>query len=248
MTSTTPRRHSTRSKDENYERTIIFDVETTGLPQKTSDITKQPYIIQLSFVVINVFFENVVTYETVAEYNHYIKINDSIEFSPKIMELTGITKEKCLKDGIPITSILSKFYKEYMKADRIVSHNIDFDSRMILFEIERNYNKLTKLGCSIPFAIFNPMFNKINNIKLYCTMTNGKDVTNILMPFKEVLPLDLRESQPRTYKKNPKLIELYTHLYPEREQPIGLHDSMVDTKVCIECYIKLQEPTFTKIV
>jgi len=247
MTSTTPRRHFTRSKEENYERTIIFDVETTGLPQKIDDITKQPYIIQLSFVVINVFFENKVSYETVCEYNHYIKINDSIEISPKIVELTGITKEKCLTEGIPIANVLSKFYKEYMKADRIVSHNIEFDSKMVLFEIERNYYKLTKIGCSVPFALFNPMFNKINNINLYCTMAQGRNVTNILVTYNE-LPTSVIKPITRTYKKNPKLIELYTHFYPEREQPIGLHDSMVDTKVCIECYIKLQESTITKTV
>lgn len=245
MTSTTPRRHLTRSTDERYERTLIFDVETTGLPQKTGDITKQPYIIQLSFIVINVFFENKVSYETVVEYNHYIRINDSIEVSPKIVELTGITKEKCVTEGLPIANVLCKFYREYMKADRIVSHNIEFDSKMILFEIERNYNKLTKLGCGVPFAIFNPMFNKVNNIDLYCTMSHGRDITNIVVEFKESIHVSTTQ---RTYKKNPKLIELYTHLYPEREQPVGLHNSLIDTKVCIECYIKLQEPTFTKSV
>lgn len=251
MTSTTPRRYSTRSTEENYERTLIFDVETTGLPQKTGDITKQPYIIQLSFVVINVSFENEVTYDTLVEHNYYIRINDSIEISPKIVELTGITKEKCLSDGVPISNVLYKFYKEYMKADRIVSHNIDFDSKMILIEIERNYNKLTKMGCGVPFAIFNPMFNKVNNIALYCTMTEGRDVTNIVIAYKQhtVLPVVIPPPQVRphrTYKKNPKLIELYTHLYPERSQPVGLHDSLVDTKVCMECYIRLQKPSFTK--
>jgi len=251
MTSTTPRRHSARSKEENYERTLIFDVETTGLPQKTSDINKQPYIIQISFIVINVFKENTVSYETVVEYNEYIRINDSIEVSPKIVEITGITKEKCVRDGVPITNALCKFYKEYMKADRIVSHNIDFDSKMILFEIERNYNNLTRMGCEVPFAIFNRMFNKINNISIYCTMMEGRDVANIVIAYKQsnvstvsATPLP---RQARTYKKNPKLIELYTHLYPEREQPVGLHDSLVDTKVCIDCYIKLQQPTFTKL-
>ena len=251
MTSTTPRRYSTRSMEKNYKRTLIFDVETTGLPQKNGDINKQPYITQLSFVVINVYFENEVTYEILVEHNYYIRINDSIEISPKIVELTGITKEKCLSDGVPIENVLYKFYKEYIKADRIVSHNIDFDSKMILIEIERNYNKLTKMGCGVPFAIFNPMFNKVNNISLYCTMTEGRDVTNIVIEYKQSSVSTLipppPPRPPRTYKKNPKLIELYTHLYPEKCQPVGLHDALVDTKVCMECYIRLQKPSFTKL-
>lgn len=252
MTSTTPRRHSTRSMvDENCERTLIFDVETSGLPQKTNDTAKQPYIIQLSFVVINVSVDtDVITYNTELEYTNYIRINDDIEIPPDIVKLTKITKEKCVSEGIPIEDVLCRFYREYMKAKRVVSHNIAFDSKMVLIEIERNYARLTRMGCGVPFAIFNPMFNKVNGISVYCTMMKGKDVTNIMITSKKpaaatavALP-----KPPRSYKKQPKLIELFRHLYPEREDPVGLHDSLVDTKVCMECYIGLLKPSRTKSV
>ena len=228
------------------ERTLIFDVETTGLPQKSSDLNKQPFIIQISFIVINVIKinNNISEYNILYEFNHYVRIENHIEISKKITEITGITKEKCINEGVPITFVLYEFYKEYIKADCVVSHNIEFDSKMILFELERNYINMMELGCQTPYAVFNPMFNRVNDIKIYCTMSEGKDLTNIVVSFKQsTATSNKNNTQPppstRTYKKNPKLIELYRHLYPDNCEPIGLHDSMVDTRVCMECYIKM---------
>jgi DNA polymerase III epsilon subunit-like protein len=232
------------------ERTLIFDVETNGLPQKSTDLSKQPFIIQISFIVINVIKINndISEYKTLYEFNHYVRIENHIEISKKISELTEITKEKCINEGVPITYVLSEFYKEYIKADCVVSHNIEFDSKMILFEMERNYINMMLLGCQTPYAIFNPMFNRMNGIKIYCTMSEGRNLTNIMVSIKEPTTTstttsttnDTQKPSPRTYKKNPKLIELYRHLYPENCDPIGLHDSMVDTRVCMECYIKMK--------
>lgn len=221
------------------ERTLIFDVETTGLPQKISVLANQPYIIQLSFIVINTtkINNNILDYQILQEYNCYIRIDDHIEVPNKVVELTGITKEKCIAVGIPITEVLYEFYKEYVKADCVVSHNIEFDSKMILFEMERNYVNMMNIGCQTPYAIFNPLFNRMNGTRIYCTMLKGRDITNIIGVFKDNKTTSTQ--QVRTYKKNPRLIELYTHLYPDRSHPIGLHDSLVDTRVCMECYIKM---------
>jgi len=227
------------NSNKTIERTLIFDVETTGLPQKSCELANQPYIIQLSFIVINITKENknISGYQILDEYNHYIRIEDHIEISKKVVELTGITKEKCINDGVPITDVLYEFYKEYIKADCIVSHNIEFDSKMILIELERNYVNMMKIGCQTPYAIFNTLFNRMNGIRIYCTMLQGRDITNIIGIFKDNNKTITQTV--RTYKKNPKLIELYTHLYPERCHPVGLHDSLVDTRVCMECYIKM---------
>lgn len=238
------------------ERTLIFDVETTNLPQSTNDITKQPYITQLSFEVINVYIEDgkLVRYETAREdFNHYIKIPEDVIIPEKIVKLTGITNEICKNDGIPIETVLFEFYNEYINSDVIVSHNIAFDSKMIFIEMERNNKNLIHMGCLTPYAIFNPLFNRVNNIQIYCTMKNGISVTNILVPMKskvnatpattEVLtglpPPPPLPVMTKYKKKVPKLIELYTFLYPERSVPVGLHSSMVDTNVCKYCYVKM---------
>jgi DNA polymerase III epsilon subunit-like protein len=243
------------------ERTLIFDVETTGfLADASKGIAKQPYITQLSFVIANIYKETgkPIRNETEREFNHYIAIPDEVEIPIKVVKLTGITKDKCKTLGIPIEVALFEFYQEFVESNFIVSHNIDFDSKMILLEMQRNYQKVKDLGCWTPYAIFNPMFNKFHNIRIYCTMKEGINVTNLYTKPRKTTSrntMSVTESQMSTdssacsltaslpvkegNKKKPKLIELYTFLYPERPIPFGLHDSMVDTKVCMECYLKM---------
>jgi hypothetical protein len=47
-------------------------------------------------------------------------------------------------------------------------------------------------------------------------------------------------NQPKMYKKTPKLAELYKHLYPENPPPENLHDALVDTTICMKCFIKMK--------
>jgi DNA polymerase III epsilon subunit-like protein len=239
-----------------YERILIFDVETTGFPSKTYTSTvDQPYIIQLSFVIVSIYKTNKIINKYVVEkkYNNYISIHPNIVISEKITEITGITRDICDKEGVPIINLLVDFYKEYIRCNYIVSHNIAFDSKMMLLEFERNYHELIKSGCSNPHALFNPMFNNMNNIKLYCTMTEGKHVTNIYVnrKIKETnnctncscnchATTETPETHTESFKKMPKLIELYQHLYPNEPVPQNLHNSLVDTLVCMNCFLKMK--------
>lgn len=227
-----------------FSRTLIFDVETTGLIQKTKNIANQPHIIQLSFIIANISKEGSSTVEIVREFDAYIRIDDSVEVSSKITEITGITKDRCVEQGVPIKNALLEFYNEYIKADCIVSHNIAFDSGMILIEFERNYHDMIDIGCDTPYLLFNPMYNHVNHKKIFCTMTEGKELPSFIrtyQPKKITCSSDENATiaPQRTYKKTPKLVELYTYLYPDRPIPQGLHDSLVDTKVCMECYIAM---------
>lgn len=42
----------------------------------------------------------------------------------------------------------------------------------------------------------------------------------------------------KQYKKMPKLVELYTHLFGKA--PANLHNSLIDTIVCMRCFIKMR--------
>jgi DNA polymerase III epsilon subunit-like protein len=205
---------------------IVFDVETNGLiPKKNSMSISQninnPYILQLSFIVYDVanMIENRV-------FNSYVNVDDSVMISPKITELTGITREKCKSLGNPIEDVLIEFYKEYERCDVIVAHNISFDREMINIEILRNHSKMTELGYVRPEIIFNNTYNHIHNKYLFCTMLHGKSTCNIIV-----------ETSKRSYIKFPKLSELYFKLFGE--VPEGLHDALVDTRVCLKCYLDL---------
>jgi DNA polymerase III epsilon subunit-like protein len=210
---------------------MVFDVETTGLlPKKVRGSTTEipiesyPYIIQLSFVVYDLFNKN-----NVVCYDSYIKIPENVEIPGEVTALTGITKEICNEKGKNIIEALDKFYEAYMMAEVIIGHNIEFDEKMILIELQRN--RLAVLE-KIPycFTIFNKVYEKLKGVERYCTMRNGTDLCNIMVPSK------IEGGNPT--KKWPRLKELHEKLFGEA--PSGLHNSMVDVNACLKCYLKMR--------
>jgi DNA polymerase III epsilon subunit-like protein len=212
-------------------RVLVFDTETTGLFPKKNESNaagplpsykEYPYILQLSFVVFDVS-----TNEIRQKYNEYIKIPSNIEIKPFITNLTGITREICDTKGIPIEQALYDFYLAYMSVDFVIAHNISFDKRMIELEIQRN---ASKFGSSIPsiYFLFNETFNIVYDIMMVCTMNMGKNVCNIMIEGKNGAQ----------WKKPPKLLELHKVLFGS--VPENLHNSLIDTMVCLRCFIKIK--------
>lgn len=212
-----------------YHRILLFDVETTGLIPKADKLTKIgptieecPHILQLSFIVYNMY-ENYI--EKV--YNKYICVDPSVEISPKIIELTGITREKCDR-GVSIQVALYQFCRAYVNCDCIVAHNLEFDSKMIKFELVRNAKTLIGGFRNI----FNSEYETKYKIDNYCTMMNS-----IYKCGHAVSAVD-KNNEPYTYMKFPKLAETYECLF--RYTPEHLHNSMMDVLVCLRCYLKLR--------
>ena len=210
---------------------MVFDVETTGLIPKRDPIAKFstnidtcPFILQLSFIIYDTTIAQVIR-----EFNSYIKIHDTVVISQKITQITGITSETCKSLGVPIEDALVEFFHEYIRCDKIIAHNIAFDREMILLEITRNYSKLIAHGCNNPEIIFNDIYNFINHKQMVCTMTTGKSLCNILV----------ETSNKKTYQKYPKLSELHFKLF--NVIPDGLHDALVDSSICLACYLKMTE-------
>ena len=223
---------------------MVFDVETTGLipkrPQSTTleTIKSCPYILQLCFVLYDMDKQ-----EIIRKFNSYVDVDDSVEISPKITEITGIVRETCKSRGIPIQDVLTEFYRAYQSCDVIVAHNIDFDKEMIMIEVMRNYQKMYSNGCENPSILFNEIHNVVYSKHLYCTMRYGKDLCDLWVECKtdskSVIKTDVTTEEPnkRRYKKNPKLSELHFKIF--NEIPDGLHDALVDTLACLKCYIHL---------
>ena len=207
----------------NIRKVLVFDVETSGLlPKKTEDIPLEnlPHILQLSYIV----FETS-GWKVSKVGNYYVNVPQEVEISSKITELTGITRKMC-DQGKSILHVLNEFCEEYMKCDLIVAHNIYFDRNMILLEISRNKEKLSTHYVE---NVFSRNFEKENFKTNYCTMYNGKNLCNI----KRV------NDKGETYTKCPKLSELYEYLF---EEPVhsNLHNSLVDTYVCLKCLVKMR--------
>ena len=204
---------------------LVFDTETSGLlPNKTDELIldKYPFILQLSFVLYDMEQRR-----TLRKYNKYIKVQEYVEISPFITNLTGITKEICMS-GVDITIALLEFYSAYKLCDAIVGHNISFDCKMLELEIIRNYNILSKTNPTIAL-IFNSTFQRLENKRMYCTMSMGRNICNIMVASK---------TNPQNfYKKNPKLEELYSKLFLEKIP--NAHDALFDTMACLRCFVKI---------
>ena len=196
---------------------LVFDVETTGLLptpySKPTVLAELPHIIQLSWVI----------YDTdqkclIKKYNTYVRPPSDVVIKPIITELTGITRELVDSKGIDVGEAIECFYAAYLTADILVAHNMSFDINMILLE-----------GCPI-WKYMHGMFDfqvlQERNKQLYCTMQEGIDLCKIE-----------RMNRRGIYYKQPKLSELYTHLFGK--SPENLHDSAVDVAACLRCFLKM---------
>lgn len=222
---------------------MVFDVETSGLlpkdvKQNKQAINKFPYILQLSYTIYDIEKQKCVkTFDT------FIDVPKRVEISPQITELTSITREKC-NTGMSILSALRSFYNDFVVCDQIIAHNLRFDKQMILVELTRNYDIITKSMPSI-FTLFNAKYMEKYTIETYCTMKHGIKLCNI--------QVESKDGSGKTYTKWPKLNELYTHLF-STDAPDNLHNSLIDTLVCLRCYlnmrhnIQINERKFSKML
>ena len=213
-------------------RFLVFDVESTGLLPNSRrgsttalPITAYPHILQLSFAIYDLSQKQVIR-----KYDAYIDVPDDVVISEFVTNLTGISKEMCKREGKPIVEVLEQFYEAYMFCEGLVAHNMDFDEKMILVELERNRPAIMEKA-PYCFMTFNPMYEKVHGIERYCTMRKGTDMCNILVESK--MP-----GRPPS-KKWPKLIELYGKMF-DGATVEGLHNSMVDVLTCLRCYLKMR--------
>lgn len=192
----------------NFNRILVFDVETTGLlPKDNREPENCPYITQLSYIVWDLELKT-----AVEMYDTYINVPSEVEIKPIITELTGVTRLLLDTRGIAIQDALLRFCRAYADAAVAVAHNLQFDRDMILIEMRRN---------GIQFPIFT---NQLPT-STFCTMRATTIYCDLWMEMKNGVRL----------RKWPKLLELYQKLF--NETPENLHNSMMDTAVALRCYL-----------
>ena len=201
---------------------LVFDTETTGLPEKDEygkepsiyDFDKWPFIIQISYILYDLS-----TNDTIIK-NNYIKIDNSIVIPPGSFEKHKLTHEFLNTNGINIIPALREFNQLLKISDVIVGHNISFDKRLVFVECLRH---------NIPqyFTSFKGK-ERIKKTE-FCTMRKTTKYCNFIR---------ISKKTNRPYLKTPSLSELYLHLFPESTLPTELHNSLVDILITLKCYIK----------
>lgn len=207
-------------------RVIVFDTETTGLPQ-TKLLTPEvlhmwPHIIQISFIMYDIDENNIINIS-----DYIIHLPKDIVMSNEIMNIHGITNEMCYSSDEKIQEVLVKFMWYFINADLVIGHNIDFDLKMLKVELMRIIKNDISGSVSKDYYIdFLEYVKKATNY--YCTMQESIDICAIQVTNKKGIP----------FNKFPKLIELHEKLF--NAPPKNLHNSLNDVLVCFRCFYKLK--------
>jgi len=205
---------------------LIFDTETTGLPQSKiispDTLDKWPHIVQFSYLVFDVSLNTIVETK-----DYIIKMQDGIVIPSEAIAIHGITNEISEKQGVSIEVALKNFFLDLRKVDLLVGHNVSFDINMLYIELLR----IIYLNV-YPQAIINAykfdLHLLINLNKTYCTMQESIDLCAIKKTNK----------YGKEYTKFPKLSELHETLF--KMNPKNLHNSLVDILVTLRCFMKLK--------
>lgn len=162
---------------------MFFDTETTGKPKDykrpMSDVENFPRLVQLGFIVTT--DDGDVLHE-----NEAIIKPDGYEIPEAASAIHGITNQRALEEGVPISLVLSEFLFWLNLSDEVIGHNIQFDVNVVGAECWRIYSG-------------NPFLGK----KETCTMKSSTDFCAIPSPFKVGT------------NKYPTLAELYRKLFNE---------------------------------
>jgi DNA polymerase III epsilon subunit-like protein len=197
-------------------RFLVFDTETTGLPQSKfispSTLYQWPHIVQFSYVIYDSSLNDIVESK-----DYVIKVPKSILISEESTKIHGITNEISVKSGIRINEALNEFFYYLRGVDRIIGHNIEFDLNMIKVELLRIINNDTIT--SEQLKIYKYDLHYLTNYKnISCTLKDSIKFCNIQLLDKNGKP--------------------YLKLF--NKSPSNLHNSFNDILVTLRCFMKLQ--------
>jgi len=189
----------------NYK--LVYDTETSGLPfkqrgarydYKNLEHFSSARLVSISWLLLDE--KNII----IDKNTYYIK-PENFQVSQKSIEIHGLSEEFLNKNGVTIHEMvldLNGLLEKY-NIELLIAHNISFDINILMSELFRYDYTIT--------------LEKINNIKLYCTMFKAQSKMRV--------------------SKWPKLTEAYKYFYGE--DITNAHDAEFDTLFCYKVYLKL---------
>lgn len=164
---------------------IFFDTETNGLPKNykapATDVDNWPQVIQIAWTIYDE------DEKIVREENYLIDVPFDFEMNDKATDIHGFTKDNIIKYGICIESAMKRFAQACGQSSIIIAHNMNFDSNIILCEMER-------LSLKDEMILF-------ENIHKVCTMEGSKEFVGIKNSFGYKWPT-LQELHHKIFDKN----------------------------------------------
>jgi len=207
-------------------RILVFDTETTGLPEikfiSPTTLHQWPHIVQFSYIIYDTSLNDIIITK-----DYVIKIPESISISEESSKIHGITNDISAKRGVDINDVLTEFFYFLRGVDILIGHNVEFDINMIKVELLRIINNSDLTQEQIKFYKYELHF--LTNFKnICCTLKDSIKFCNI----------QLIDKNGKTFLKYPKLIELHEKLF--NKSPTNLHNSFNDILVTLRCFMKLK--------
>ena len=114
---------------------LIFDTETTGLPQSwkapLTDFNNWPRCVQLAWQIHD-------KEGKVVEVKNYIIKPEGYDIPYNAEKIHGISTELARTTGVSLIDVLIEFVKDVEKSKFVIGHNIGFDNNIVGCELLRN--------------------------------------------------------------------------------------------------------------
>lgn len=213
-------------------RILVFDTETTGLPQSKfispSTLHQWPHIVQFSYIIYDTSLNDIIVTK-----DHIIKLPENISIPQETSNIHGITNDISQRNGVQLNNVLSEFFYFLRGVDILIGHNVEFDINMIKVELLRIINKNDLLQehrlSQEQIKFYKYELHFLTNFKnICCTLKESIKFCNI----------QLIDKNGNSYLKYPKLIELHEKLF--NKLPTNLHNSFNDILVTLRCFMKLK--------
>src|SRR5690554_5703041 len=113
---------------------LIFDTETTGLPQNYSapitDVDNWPRLVQLAWQLHDY------TGKLISSGNYIVKPEGfTIPFNSE--KIHGISTQRAQEEGVDLNFVLREFSKDMNRAFFLIGHNVSFDEKIMGAEFLR---------------------------------------------------------------------------------------------------------------
>jgi DNA polymerase-3 subunit epsilon len=191
-----------------HSKILVFDTETTGLPKNyvasVKAVHNWPRVVSLG-MALQIRGKELQTYRCIVK-------PDGFRVPREASNIHGITHERAMDEGIPLTQALDAFEFWLNGCDVLVAHNMSFDRPVLGCEFYR-------MG-RIP--IFSPTMERI------CTKEATTEYVGI--------PNQYPWGDPYKW---PTLSELHIHLFGEDFQ--GAHDALDDVMATLRCFNELRK-------
>ena len=113
---------------------LIFDTETTGLPQNwkapLTDFSNWPRCVQLAWQLHDVDGK-------LLEVKNYIIKPEGYDIPFNAEKIHGISTKRANKQGMPLAQVLLEFVKDVETCKFVIGHNVSFDNSIVGCELLR---------------------------------------------------------------------------------------------------------------